>query len=270
MTGIVKSIGKAVKKVASGVKKVYNKITSTTLGKVLLAGAAIYLGGAALGKWAIPKGIPFASKINGAFVGGTNAGAGGGLAGNAAVPAGNAATVNTAAGLTTTALPPAGIDTVTVTGVRGAAAGLGAPSATGAAAAASPALSATAPALQTPSLAGVQGTEEFAAATTGNKAGTGLISKIMTPVNKMATWAGDHPIPAAMLVSGIGNAFSPDALDVEEERRRQEEEDRKRWQENWSVGNVDLGMRPANRTLQYQSGGPVYNPATGAINRARG
>tara|TARA_Y100000310_G_scaffold304012_1_gene342796 strand:+ start:1048 stop:1707 length:660 start_codon:yes stop_codon:yes gene_type:complete len=55
-------VKKAVSSIWKGIKTVFKKITSSTIGKVLLAAAAIYLGGAAFGMWE----SPFAA-VNGAF-----------------------------------------------------------------------------------------------------------------------------------------------------------------------------------------------------------
>jgi hypothetical protein len=60
---VVKGIGKAVKGIFKGITKTFKAITSSSLGKALLIGATIYLGGAAMGYW----NSPFQS-INGAFL----------------------------------------------------------------------------------------------------------------------------------------------------------------------------------------------------------
>ena len=51
MSKLFSKIGKAVRKVFRGIKKVFKKITSSKFGRVLLAGVAIYLGGGVLGMW---------------------------------------------------------------------------------------------------------------------------------------------------------------------------------------------------------------------------
>lgn len=263
MSKIIKKANELRKKSWNSTKKVFRKITSTTIGKVILVAAAIWLGGAALGAW--NSGI---GAVDGALVAGGGAGGGaGGLAGGAAgVPASTAASNAAAA-----ASVPAGIETVSVVGSTtpgltvGQVAG-GAGTAGAAAAATAPPAGPTAP-VQNVDLSGVQGTAEQAAASAGEEASKGLISKMMNPVQKMATWAADNPIPSMMLVNGVGTALSPDAIDLAKEQAAQDEETRKRWEENLSVGNIDLGFRPNVRGLQYNNGAPVFDPVTGAISR---
>ena len=48
MSKVVKGVSRAVSKVASGVKNVVKKVASSKIGKIALAAAAIYFGGAAL------------------------------------------------------------------------------------------------------------------------------------------------------------------------------------------------------------------------------
>jgi hypothetical protein len=63
MSKVVKGIGRAVKGIFKGITKTFKAVTSSSLGKALLIGATIYLGGAAMGYW----NSPFQS-INGAFL----------------------------------------------------------------------------------------------------------------------------------------------------------------------------------------------------------
>lgn len=62
MSKVVKAVKKGIKKIAKGIKTGFKSITKSTLGKVLLFAAAVYLGGAAFGMWE----SPFAA-VNGAL-----------------------------------------------------------------------------------------------------------------------------------------------------------------------------------------------------------
>ena len=60
---IVKGIGKAVGKVFKSIKKAWKQVTSSTVGKIALAAAAIYFGGAAMGAWGSPGATAEASAL---------------------------------------------------------------------------------------------------------------------------------------------------------------------------------------------------------------
>lgn len=97
------------KKIKSGLKSVaraVKKVASSKLGKVLLAAATIYVGGAALGAW---KAAGPLAKVNGILRAGgaaANAGAAGSAGASAAASTATAfpAAANTAAGLTKSAI----------------------------------------------------------------------------------------------------------------------------------------------------------------------
>lgn len=82
---VVKGVGKAVGSILSGVTKVFKSAWDSTIGKVVISAAAIYLGGWALGAWGGP----------GTLFGGTSASA-----------AGSAASSLTATGLEAAPLAP--------------------------------------------------------------------------------------------------------------------------------------------------------------------
>lgn len=54
---IIKSAGKGLKNIGKGIGKAFKRITSSTIGKVLVGSAAIYLGGWALGYWNGPMSL---------------------------------------------------------------------------------------------------------------------------------------------------------------------------------------------------------------------
>ncbi len=261
MSKILKKANDLRKKSWTSTKKIFRKVASTTIGKVVLVAAAIWLGGAALGAW--NSGI---AAVDGAFVGGA-AGAGG-----AATTTGAASTIGTtgaaASNAAAAASIPAGIETLTVTAAPTA--GMGAVGNTiaagGAAAAAAPSAASTVTAAPTQlpaSTAPVTPDTTALDTLATNSSSKGLISKLMDPVSKMATWAGDNPIPALIAAKGVGAMLTPDPVEAQLEA---EEETRKRWEENMAVGNINLGFAPNQNPLTYTDGTPVYG-ARGAINR---
>lgn len=260
MTGMARKLNQLRKKSWNSTKKVFKKLTSTTIGKVILVAAAIWLGGAALGAW--NSGI---GAVDGALVaGGSGAGGAGGLAGGAGEAIGTSAAASNAAAA---ASIPTGAEIITVT-APAATGGGGTALAGGVASAALPGattrptqLPANTP---TPEAASTKDMIAHGAQGTETK---GLISKLMNPVQKLATWGADNPLPAMMLVNGVGSAMSPDAIDLAKEQEEQDERTRQRWQDNLSVGSIDLGFRPRTDPLQYNNGAPVFDPVTGAISR---
>lgn len=245
-------------KVIKGVGKVIKKIVKSKAFKIVLIAAAIYLGGAALGAW----NTPFAS-VNGAFVGGgTTAGAGSGAAigasttsaaaggANATALAGGASTTAgfSAGGVTSTvagnALPAAANAGFTAGGVSSTVAGTGSVVAPGVA-------------------AGTVATTTAGAAGTA-VAKTGIISQMMSGGLK---FAADNPIPAAMMVSGIAGAGSPDEIDLMREQQKRNDEDRERREENTDVSDITM-PKYRQAELSYNSTGQdVFNG--GLINGRR-
>jgi hypothetical protein len=74
MSKVVKSIGRAIGKVVKGVTKVVKKVAKSKFGKVLVAAAAIYFGGAALmGGLSAPAGSGLSGFMSGAGSGISNA-----------------------------------------------------------------------------------------------------------------------------------------------------------------------------------------------------
>lgn len=237
------------KQIFSGVKKAFKALTSTTLGRVLLIGATIYLGGAAFGMWQ----SPFAA-VNGAFVGGAAAGETSAAA--AALDSG-AAAGGAAEGAT------AGLDAA-AGGASGAAAGDTAAAELSASSAGAGTAGADA--------AGAAGDGWAAGATPGTMTTPGGMtansSGLINGAAKSAGWFSSlNPMAQFGLIqTGAGalqNAFQPNAIDVanrEAELKRQNAE----WQQNFLAPNFNVGSlsvgTPSGQPLYDQNGNPVYPP----------
>lgn len=241
MSKIVKGIAKAVKGIFKGVKKVFKAITKSTLGKVLLIAATIYLGGAALGYWQ----SPFAS-INGALTSGGAAAAEGSAA--AATLEGGGAAAQTF-------------------GLGEAAAPVGEALASSAPAASAVPSSAAVPALSTTAAPAGASVMTMPSGMTVNlsAAGTeaarqGIIGKAMAAFQGLPDLTQYGLINAAS--GAVQGAFTPSATEQAEEQariQREQEEWRQRFlAPNFDVGSIDVGS-PSGRPLTDQSGAPVHH-----------
>jgi hypothetical protein len=211
ITRAFKSIIKGVGKVFKAVGKAVGGIVKSKIGKILLIGAAIWLGGAAAGLWK----TGFAS-IDGALVTATQA----------ASPAAAAAAAP-AAGSPFTAASVASTAANTATGGLSAAAP---------AAVASP-FTAAAPAASTAAPVAGVGAGGVAAAAPVNYAGAaealtaapkvGLMSKAGAVAKGAAGWIArpENQIPALIGGNMLMSAFTPDQLDVMERERQLQQED---------------------------------------------
>jgi hypothetical protein len=234
MSKVVKGIGKAVKGIVKGVKKAYKSITKSTLGKALLIGATIYLGGAALGYW----NSPFTS-INGVLAGGAPAAAEAGAV---------TATQATEAGTTL-----AGVEGGTAAETLGAGINIE---------------PASAVAKEMAAGSTVLGGGSAAAPVSGVYAPAAEATKGGFIKN---WWAGlSDPVKLGFTVSGmqtagnmLASAFSPDALDVAE-RQAELERENMQWRndflygKNLDVGQFQLGMTPSNQPLRDSQGNLIY------------
>lgn len=233
MSKVAKGIGKAVKGIVKGVKKVFKKITSSKLGRGLLIAATIYLGGAALGAWQVPSSVPFSGSINNAFIGtgesAATAAVGEGVAGTAveAAAAGGAPVVESI-GVTASGVPSSSLPTSVLGGGVVTPASAAAPVATGEAVAA------------------------------GSNMTQSIVGRLLGGAQKAAGWAADNPIPAAMGLNAAAKAFSPDALDLQNEVYKREDDERKRREKNMNVAGIDLGVASSGEALSYSDGTPVY------------
>lgn len=238
---VIKGVGKAVKGLVKGVKKVFKKITDSKIGKALLIAATIYFGGAALGAW----NSPFAS-VNGAWTqAGSMASRGLSAKGTAAV-ASSAPVVESAPAFVAGGGDVAGA-TVANAATGGAAAGntaAAANTATNAAKANSLINQATGNGI--PGWQGGGATGGSAAAS--NEVSKGIVNRLLngaqTRLQNTKTWAKDNPILAATGLNAVAGAMSPDELDIIEQRRKWDEDDRKRRERNLDVTGIDLRIQP--------------------------
>jgi len=216
MSKIVKAVKKGIKKIAKGIRTGFRSIRKSTIGKVLMFAAAVYLGGAAFGAWQ----SPFAS-INGAFVQGAAQGAG--AAGGGLADAAVAATGQTAAEV-------AAVQSGT------AAAGVGAGNLV------SPAVTHGLSAGQAASTANmVNPSIAHGIAEAGAQQGTGILNTAMEGAKKYGTkaleFAKDNKSLTAMGLSAISSAVQG------EEARKQAEKQRKREEDAMLAGgSIDLGL----------------------------
>ncbi len=196
MSKVFKGIGKVVKNIGRGIKKVFKKVIKSKLFKIALVAVAVYFGGAALGLWGS---------------GGAAAGAGA-----AAVPGASTAS----AGLATTAASTAAPTVAATTGV-------GAGLATGAevSAALTAAPSVIAPTV-TAGGAGLATAGEVAGALTATEAAAApsFLAQLGTGAKAVGSFMQANPLLTAVGMQGISSALSPD----EEDLLRAQEDMRKR------------------------------------------
>lgn len=303
MSGLVEGIGDAIEGLVDGVQKVWDEVTDSTLGKALLIGGAVWLGGGALGMWQTPF-----ESINGALAGGAQSGgaastaeaagaAGGGSAsgGGAAAATGAGETAGTAASTvgspgTATASELAAQGGTMVPGAESipGTVGAGTAGSAGTAGAASTAQQAgnlaMNPAKDLPSFTpeaagggtqagggftstvgseagGMAGVESGVASGVGESTRQGIVTKLMDAAKGAAEWTAEHPMPAAMALSGTTSALQGKA-----QRERQEALAERRRQ-NMEIGDIDL-FEPTGKQLQFRGNNqPVFNQ--GIINRNR-
>ena len=97
------------------------------------------------------------------------------------------------------------------------------------------------------------------------------LGKIFTPVLEFAP--DENKFATALLLVGIGGAFSPDAIDVERERHRlnneREDEERLRREGNLKVGGIQLGMKPSESKKFLSDSGTATDPSSIIAGRAR-
>jgi len=219
---VVKGIGKAVKGIFKGITKTFKAVTSSSLGKALLIGATIYLGGAAMGYW----NSPFQS-INGAFLS------------PAAAEAGVATATQAAeAGTTLAGTEAAGV--AEALGSGGVGAGVGAEGGGLINSALPPIVE-----MGTPARAA-----DIARLTAG-AAKPGFFSDDIAKYGLIQAGAG-----------ALQGAFSPNAIDEAERKAELERENlewRNNFlQPNFQVGQFSLGMSPSGQALTDSSGRPIY------------
>ena len=239
------SIKGAVKRVASGVKKVFKKVTSSKIGKIVMIGAAIYLGGAALGAWSIPGQSAFAMNVNGAWTAaGSQASqlAAGSQVGTVTAGAG----VDTAAGITTSE---------SLMGVDAAAGELSMEEIIAQGAAEGSTALSNIP-LGQPEMYGMVGS--------GNLSPTvdpTLTETVVGGAKSAGKWAMENPLLTAVGVHSISNAAAADdQRKAEKEQREYEEYERdrmeKRYDRNMDVSHIRFGTAPRSSIRETNAGNP--------------
>lgn len=228
---IVKGATKAVKGIVGGVAKAFKAVTKSKFGKIALFAAAVYLGGGAMGMWQ----TPFAS-VNGALVSAPQAALGSQVA---ATP--GALLSGTEAAVATQAAPGA----IAATNIAPGAAANILP------AAAAPSM---APAVLAQAAPGVSGAVSNAGIISNAIKGTGAFVKA-------------NPLVSAMGLNAISSMMAPDEADLANQAEEQRKARLAGQQQNLLVGDVDVGLRPGDKTLYDSQGNPVYDPGGGLIRR---
>lgn len=219
MTKIVKGIGKGIKKLAEGAKKVFKKLVKSKIFWAVVAVAAIAIA---------------APAIAGAM-GGTTAAGGATAATTAATTGTTAATAGTAAatGATTAAAaaPTVGGAAAELAAIGGVSGSVSTPTLAFGADAALKGAAAS----QLAAAGGVQ-------ATSGS-----ILNTLIAGATKGFQVMQANPIPTAIISNGLSSALTPSAA---EERERMDRRDRERWNRNMDdVVNVDLGVAPIENRI---------------------
>lgn len=252
----MKQVKSAVKSIKNAIKK---NLPESKLGRALLIGATIYLGGAALGAWKAPGVL---SRVNGVLA------KGGASTGGAAATSASANTVGAAAA---PALGPVAVPAVATPTAGQALTASIMPEAVGGTAAN------TIAAASLPSGGGVTLGNVAASELTRQVGQKGIISKMMegavNTAGNVATWANKYPLPAAMVAQGVAGALTPDQIEIEREKQRLavEEDERKRRERNDALrmDGIVPGYNPTYQPLKFISTGqPVFN--SGVLKSARG
>lgn len=257
--GLLKSITKAVSGIFKSVKKVFKSITKSSLGKVLLVAAAVYLGGAYLGAWGGPSWMPTmagGAGAAGAEAAGAAAGASGaaGTSGAAELLAAGEAGV-TAGG--TAATGAAGTTTATDALATGLSQGAEAASAAG----------------TSPAAANLAGAQPLSAESVVNQPwnapGASTVKPPVAPAQAAPWYNGPMGYGAVMagggLIQGIG------AGQAAEEKIKAEREAEERRQaliaanfDPSKLAALGIGMSPSGAPLTDINGNPVYPAPTAA------
>jgi hypothetical protein len=290
MSKVAKGIGKAVSGFVGGVKKVFKKVVSSKLGRIILIAAAVYYGGAAFDMWTMNAGMPGATAVNNM---GANYAAGNGMFNSAAMAS---------EGLAGEVVANAGAETALAqassSGIPGEAQAVMANSST--------VPSAAVPVTPQHTGAGSLGWDGTGG-TTGNmveplsaktsvaapsatptadpafKAGAGQgwadaetlggVKKAVEPniikrlLGGTADWIGENPWPAVIglnAASSLLNDEQGDAWDREDKERARRNKNLE------GVAGVNLGMSPSGKPLTYSDGSPVYSGGLVGSNMSRG
>ena len=265
MSKIVKGIGKAVKKIGravgkvfKGIKKVFKKVWESSIGRAILIGAAIFVGGGLIGLWNTPGWLGGAGTtasssastgvgqaVSAANTAGTTSagtvagtgGAAGGAGAGAAAGAGELAAAGAGAVGGGSGAAAGVVPVVESVGVAGAGAGL--PAAPGTFAAIGEATTAAGKIFKT--------VQALGSAAKG--AGQGLIS-----------FAKANPTFTSSLASGVSQAFAPNEYDEQFEL-----ENRRLDRAFSGIGDVNVPRASGETQLKRSDGRPVYASGGGLI-----
>ncbi len=249
MSKVWKGIKTGAKSLVGYVKKGFKKLTESTIGKVLLAAAFVYIGGTALGHWG-QEGV--FSSIHGT------------LAETPLIGAGAETASTLAPEVASVAAPGA-----EVTSLAPTAGAVAPPGATASATSLAPTAGAVAP-MPAGGLPNMSG--HMAAETIGGSPGLiegnllqNTIEGAKGLTGSIGEWGKANPLLAAMTFNGVANAFTPTAA---EEQAEMEKERIRNMNQNYTKqreAGVGVGHRGSGQQLKYKSGGNVYGQ--GAINR---
>jgi len=217
MSKLVKGLKKIRKKIIKGLKTGFRSITKSTIGKVLMFAATVYLGGAALGAWNSPF-----SSINGALAGGqAAAGAGAEVAAGAEAAAAVAPTTGQVGSMLGVEGSVADVMTQTALaeGVPAAAVGPGG-------------------SMAVAERVGGNLAQGYLEKTGAQKAGGSLFEKAIGATKSVGKFANENKLLTAMGINAVSGAVAA------REAEQAEREERRRMQRNLSVGNIDLGISP--------------------------
>lgn len=238
---VFKKIGKAVKSVVKGVKKVFKEVTDSKIGKALLVGAAVFLGGAALGFWNVPQWVPFSSNINGAFTS-------------------NAASVATTGEATATSSLASGVGPTTGPGFSA-----GGMTSTATLPSATPASGFTLAGQTATTMPTVSagGGGSFAVNSGASK---GLIGKIGDGAKAVGNFINENPVVSMMGMNAMASMAAPDEIDMLNEQKKLLDDDRDRREANLDVRGINFNFSPQRQPLTFLSTGqPIYGAKSGLI-----
>lgn len=234
--GIVGGVTKAFKAVGNAVKS----FLQSDIGKIVVIGAAIWLGGAALGYWS--SGF---STIDGALVATQAGGAAATEAGATAASTGAGTAATDAAASAATG----GLSDAAATAPAAVAPGVGAGSA--GIGAGAPVTAAGAPAYDYPFL--------HDALTGGGQAGGGIMFGAGSAITGAAKWMAANPIPTLLAGNMLSSALSPNQMDVNNQQNQFRIDEENRQQQKIDEANARLAQVGSIPTMRY-SGAPLPTP----------
>lgn len=291
MSKVVKGVKKVFKKAAKVVRSIGREVKrffKSDLGKVLLAGAAIFAGGVAMGFWGGPTWLGGAGATAGAnatvaSVGQTAAitaadtaalsGASGvlgtGVTGAGAAGAADLAALSQASSVIGASAAPAATTVAGGVGAGGAASSGLINSALSSVPGSAPAGAAPAGAVN-PITAGASTAADAAAlgetvaGGVGAGAGTNTAAGIIGKIRSLGKFAQNNQLLTATAVNSLASAFTPSEAELIEEA---EKRDQRRRNRNLAVGDLQVSGRVSDEPLRNLRGQPIRSESGGLINR---